>query len=101
MVELTILDAFALALFIYIAYHYTSRPSRTPIQPATPPTQSSQPPLKSVMSAPRDDLDPPKDDLFTAEQLKMYDGSNSELPIYVAVKGKILVSVIDVQLLIT
>jgi len=86
MSELKILDALALALFLYLAYHYVSRPSRAPIP--TPP--SSQLSLKSIMSPPRNDLLPPKDDPFTTEQLKMHNGTNSELPIYVAIKGKLL-----------
>ena len=89
MVDFTTLDVLALALFVYIAYRYISRLSRVAAQTAPPSTQSSQIPVKSVMSAPRDDLDPPKEDPFTSEQLKMYDGSNPELPIYVAVKGKL------------
>jgi membrane-associated progesterone receptor component len=92
MVELTAFDALALAIFVYIAYHYVSRLFRTPIQTTTAAAtirQSSQPPLKSIMSAPRDDLDPPQYDPFTTEQLKLYDGSDPQRPIYVAIKGKL------------
>lgn len=90
MEQLTTLDAFALVLFLYLAYHFVSRQTRPSIQDTT--TQAapaSPPPAKSIMSAPRDDLDPPKEDPFTAEQLAKYDGSDPELPIYVAVKGTI------------
>jgi membrane-associated progesterone receptor component len=39
------------------------------------------------MQAERADLGPPKDDPFTLEQLKAFDGSDPERPIYVAIKG--------------
>lgn len=35
------------------------------------------------------DLAPPKDDPFTPEELSKYDGSDPNLPIYVAIKGAI------------
>jgi len=41
----------------------------------------------SVMSPPAVQLAPPKDDPFTPEELKKYDGSADETPIYVAIKG--------------
>jgi hypothetical protein len=39
------------------------------------------------MQAPRDDLLPAKDDPFTQEELKAYDGSDTNKPVYVAIKG--------------
>lgn len=39
------------------------------------------------MQAPRDDLLPAKDDPFTQEELKAYDGSDPDKPVYVAIKG--------------
>ncbi|ESK86588.1 progesterone binding protein [Moniliophthora roreri MCA 2997] len=44
---------------------------------------------KSIMQPTRTDLDPPKDDPFTLEQLKEFDGSNPDKPIYVSIKGTI------------
>ncbi|KZT10945.1 progesterone binding protein [Laetiporus sulphureus 93-53] len=41
------------------------------------------------MQPTRTDLAPPKDDPFTVEQLKQYDGSSPEKPIYVAIKGTV------------
>ena len=42
---------------------------------------------KTIMQPARTDLAPPKDDPFTQEQLKEFDGSNPDKPIYVAIKG--------------
>ena len=42
---------------------------------------------KTIMQPPKNDLAPPKDDPFTLEQLKQYDGSSTDKPIYVAIKG--------------
>ena len=39
------------------------------------------------MQPARTDLAPPKDDPFTQEQLREFDGSDPEKPIYVAIKG--------------
>jgi membrane-associated progesterone receptor component len=44
-------------------------------------------PVKNIMQPPRQDLQPPKDDPFTLEQLKEYDGSDPEKPVYVSIKG--------------
>ena len=41
----------------------------------------------SIMQAPREDLFPPKDDPFTLEELKAFDGSDANKPVYVAIKG--------------
>ncbi|EGO00471.1 hypothetical protein SERLA73DRAFT_52630 [Serpula lacrymans var. lacrymans S7.3] len=41
------------------------------------------------MQPPRTDLDPPKSDPYTLEQLKEYDGSKPDKPIYVSIKGDI------------
>jgi hypothetical protein len=43
-----------------------------------------------IMSKPVTDLNPPKDDSFTQGDLKQYDGSSPEKPIYVAIKGETL-----------
>jgi hypothetical protein len=91
MVEVNLYDGIALVLFVYISYRYLSRPSSLQTTPTVQPAETAQRPLKSIMSAPRDDLAPPKDDPYTAEQLKAYDGSDPEKPIYVAIKGMIIV----------
>ncbi|KAL0570516.1 hypothetical protein V5O48_011440 [Marasmius crinis-equi] len=44
---------------------------------------------KSIMQPARADLAPPKDDPFTQEQLKQFDGSNPDKPIYVSIKGTV------------
>ncbi|KAK7031073.1 hypothetical protein VNI00_013673 [Paramarasmius palmivorus] len=44
---------------------------------------------KSIMQPPKTDLAPPKDDPFTQDELKEFDGSDPEKPIYVAIKGTI------------
>lgn len=75
----------------YIAIKiYTTPPAPPPAAPVQPqPKAKEQSASEAVMamSAPRDDLLPPKDDPFTQEQLKAYDGSNPDSPIYVAIKG--------------
>jgi hypothetical protein len=35
-------------------------------------------------------LDPPKDSVFTPQELSQFDGSDASKPIYVAIKGQIL-----------
>ncbi|KAI0088119.1 progesterone binding protein [Irpex rosettiformis] len=41
------------------------------------------------MQPARTDLAPPKDDPFTLQQLKEFDGSDTDKPIYVAIKGTV------------
>ncbi|KAI0291624.1 progesterone binding protein [Multifurca ochricompacta] len=41
------------------------------------------------MQPERTDLAPPKDDPYTQAQLKEFDGSNPEKPVYVAIKGTV------------
>ncbi|KAG8932473.1 hypothetical protein FRC02_001097 [Tulasnella sp. 418] len=43
----------------------------------------------SVMSPPRNDLNPPKTDPFTLEELRQYDGTEADRPIYVSLKGTV------------
>jgi membrane-associated progesterone receptor component len=66
-------------------YHYRYYPQSVTPRVKTKPADDK--PLKTIMQAPRDDLAPPKDDPFTLEELKQYDGSNANKPIYVAIKG--------------
>lgn len=89
MVGLTTVDVIAQASFVYLAYQYVTRPSRKPIATTVESAKPSQPSARSIMSAPRNDLAPPRYDPFTQEQLKMYNGSNPEQPVYVAIKGTI------------
>lgn len=42
-----------------------------------------------MMQPERTDLAPPKDDPFTQDELKAYDGSDLEKPVYVAIKGTV------------
>jgi len=44
---------------------------------------------KSIMQPENSDLLPPRDDPFTLGQLKEFDGSDPEKPIYVSIKGTI------------
>ena len=70
------------ALFIYrrvTARHTSATPSPTTEKPEEKP--------KTIMQPARTDLAPPKDDPFTQEQLREFDGSDPEKPIYVAIKG--------------
>ena len=84
--------AYALCLYIcalvlpvaYLSYrrvYHRARPSTD-----NPPPKADKP-LKPIMQAPRSDLPPPKDDPFTVEELRQYDGSDPDKPIYVAIKG--------------
>lgn len=82
----------ALIPFAAIAYQFYSPPSVATIDEANQkkeeePEVEDKP--KSIMQAPRTDLAPPKDDPFTLEQLKEFDGSNADKPIYVAIKGRV------------
>ncbi|KAG6855736.1 hypothetical protein H0H87_011406 [Tephrocybe sp. NHM501043] len=89
MLELQTLVIYGLALTLpaaYLTYRHFLRTSRAVISPAP---QESQKSLKSIMQAAREDLAPPKDDPYTTEELKKYDGTTPELPIYVAIKGTI------------
>jgi len=43
----------------------------------------------TMMQPARTDLPPPKDDPFTQEELKAFDGTNPDQPIYVAIKGTV------------
>ncbi|KAF8069918.1 cytochrome b5 [Lyophyllum atratum] len=91
MLELKTLVISGLALAIpaaYLTYRhcFSSSHSQTVPQPAQ---ETAKKPLKSIMQATRDDLAPPKSDPITTEELKKFDGSNPNLPIYVAIKGTI------------
>ena len=78
---------YALLLSLPLAFiyhrHYYYQPVDQPVNTKI----ADKKPLKTIMQAPRDDLAPPKDDPYTLEQLKQYDGSDPEKPIYVAIKG--------------
>lgn len=82
MLELVI---YVLAFIIpatYLSYRHFTRPA-----PIVIPAEDPKKPLKTMMQPPKGDLAPPKDDPFTTDQLKEHDGSNTENPIYVAIKG--------------
>lgn len=83
----TILKAALLALPVaYIYYHLYLKPTAQ-APPQEPEEKKEQEEQKTIMQAPRTDLAPPKDDPFTLEQLREFDGSTSDKPIYVAIKG--------------
>ena len=50
-------------------------------------TVTSSTAKRKIMQPEREDLLPPKDDPFTQEELKAYDGTDANKPIYVAIKG--------------
>lgn len=68
---------------IYLAYSAIFSPTPTQSTPAEEPKEEE----KKVMQAERTDLAPPKDDPWTQEQLKEFNGSDPNKPIYVAIKG--------------
>jgi hypothetical protein len=68
MIESTALDALVLVLFTFIVYHSSMRRNSKHRMA----TQSCQLPPCQLRET------KPKDGLFTAKQLKMYDGSNPE-----------------------
>jgi membrane-associated progesterone receptor component len=78
------------ALFLYLSYLHFRPSSQTQSPPIEP--ERKQTPLKTIMQAARDDLAPPKEDPFTVEELKEFDGSDPEKPVYVAIKGEFLPS---------
>ena len=85
----------ALIPFAAIAYQFYNPPSVASIDETNEAekkeAEAEQPEEKpkSIMQPPRTDLAPPKDDPFTLDQLKEFDGSNADKPIYVAIKGEI------------
>ncbi|TFK67153.1 cytochrome b5 [Pluteus cervinus] len=61
-----------------------------PKGPIVVPAEDHKQPVKtmSIMQPPKE-VNAPKDDVFTKEELKKFDGSDPEKPIYVAIKGTI------------
>jgi hypothetical protein len=97
--------ALALPLVVILLRHSpftadSDKPSPAPVgkkdrgdTATTATTTTATSTMSTIMQAPRDDLQPPKDDPFTQEQLRAYDGSDQNKPVYVAIKGTSLVVV--------
>ena len=80
-----LLAAAALSIpVIYLGYSALFSPASTTHQEAE---QTEEKEEKKIMQAERTDLAPPKDDPWTQEQLKEFNGSDLNKPIYVAIKG--------------
>lgn len=87
--SLTILAALLLVIPAVVVYRFafsTRTTTTSPDQPAESEKKTDEEP-KTIMQPARTDLAPPKDDPFTQEQLREFDGSDPEKPIYVAIKG--------------
>jgi len=86
---ITGIAAAAIAVVISVSVYNQTRSSAP--QPATASdtktNEQGDEASESIMPPPMFDLDPPKDDVFTVEQLRLYDGSNEERPVFVAIKG--------------
>jgi membrane-associated progesterone receptor component len=67
----------------YLIYRHFSTPAIVILNEP----ETEERPLKTIMQPPREDLAPPKDDPFTLEELKQFDGTNDDKPIYVSIKG--------------
>lgn len=90
--ELTHPSIYALLLSIPLAFLYYRYFRTAETQPPKKSLSSeTDKPLKTIMQPARDDLAPAKDDPFTLEQLKAFDGSDPSKPIYVAIKGGLLI----------
>jgi Predicted heme/steroid binding protein len=78
-----VIYSLAFAVPAYLIYrHFSPKPPVIILNETT-----SERPLKTIMQPPREDLAPPKDDPFTLEELKQFDGTNDNKPIYVSIKG--------------
>lgn len=87
---------YALALIFPLAVlfqHFTdtdtvTEPERSaPVGKSKSSSQENSTSATKMMQPARTDLPPPKDDPFTQEDLKAFDGTNPDQPIYVAIKG--------------
>ncbi len=85
----TVVVALFLAVPAFYLYHrITSSETTSASTSSMDSSKSDDEKPKTIMQPARIDLDPPKDDPFTVEQLKEFDGSNAEKPVYVAIKGE-------------
>jgi len=80
--SLLLLAAVPVIYFLYLA-PAKSGPASTKTSDGD--NQTSE--TKTVMQPENPDLHPPKDTPFTLEQLKAFDGSDEDKPIYVSIKG--------------
>ncbi|PSS06864.1 hypothetical protein PHLCEN_2v3522 [Hermanssonia centrifuga] len=86
----TVVVALFLAVPAFYLYHrITSSETTSASTSSMDSSKSDDEKPKTIMQPARIDLDPPKDDPFTVEQLKEFDGSNAEKPVYVAIKGTV------------
>jgi hypothetical protein len=84
--------AFPLALLLQRFVVGESKPEpvtkKSESEPAPSSKENSSTTTTTIMQAERTDLAPPKDDPFTQEELKAFDGTDTDKPVYVAIKGK-------------
>ncbi|KAJ3477730.1 hypothetical protein NLI96_g10263 [Meripilus lineatus] len=87
----TVLKVALLALPAAYVYHrlYLKRAPEAQAPPEQPEEKKEEEKPKTIMQPPNTNLAPPKDDPFTLEQLREFDGSTTDKPIYVAIKGTI------------
>ena len=91
--QVLLLSALSLPILIVLGRIFRSTASSTSIRSSSPSNddlteeEKEERETTSVMSPENTDLAPPRDDPFTLEQLRAFDGSNPEKPIYVSIKG--------------
>ena len=91
-----VLYALALIIPLFVLFeHFTDTDTDTDTEPergaaertSKSSSQENSTSATTMMQPARTDLPPPKDDPFTQEELKAFDGTNPDQPIYVAIKG--------------
>ena len=88
-----VLYAIVLAFPIAALFNHLTDKDTEPERSSAPEKESNDSSNQEKKSAPtimqpeRPDLPPPKDDPFTQEELRAFDGSDPNKPIYVAIKG--------------
>lgn len=85
----TVFKVALLALPAAYVYHrlFLKREPEAQAPPEQPEEKKEEEKPKTIMQPPNTNLAPPKDDPFTLEQLREFDGSTPDKPIYVAIKG--------------
>ncbi|PAV18459.1 cytochrome b5 [Pyrrhoderma noxium] len=93
--QVLLLSALSLPILIVLGRIFRSTASSTSIRSSSPSNddlteeEKEERETTSVMSPENTDLAPPQDDPFTLEQLRAFDGSDPEKPIYVSIKGTV------------
>jgi membrane-associated progesterone receptor component len=77
-----------LSLPLILYYRLTAKPAPAP-QGNKDEKKEKEKKSATIMQPERTDLEPPKDDPYTQEQLKAYDGTDKDKPIYLAIKGEV------------